>query len=136
MSDIQKQVEHIVNTIENPEQNWCNHCQCEVDHMTAETPDDYDSQNPTFLCPDCDNETGEMSGFDYLSDALDIEYIVSGDRKYLGARVLVCFGGPNVWINTRTNRVDGHWWGGEFSQSYTDNIGLDESLQELWECGA
>jgi hypothetical protein len=41
------------------------------------------------------NADGEdSSAFDYLTDALDIEYIVSSKGEYLGARVLVAFGGP------------------------------------------
>ena len=75
------------------------------------------------------------SAFDYLQDALDIEYIVNNKREYLGARVLVAFGGPNIWINTRTQTVDGAWWGDSARVSYSrDQIGLDEALEELWNC--
>jgi hypothetical protein len=81
------------------------------------------------------NADGEqMSAFDYLQDALDIEYIVNGKGEYLGARVLVAFGGPNIWVNTRTNTVEGHWWSDSCTASFTDNIGLDDALEELWNC--
>jgi hypothetical protein len=81
------------------------------------------------------NEDGEyMSAFDYLQDALDIEYIVNKDRDYLGARVLVAFGGPNIWVNTRTKTVEGYWWGEVARASFDDNIGLDEALNTLWSC--
>jgi hypothetical protein len=73
----------------------------------------------------------DFSAFDYLQDALDIEYIVSSKGEYLGARVLVAFGGPNIWVNTRTNTVEGQWWGDSASASFTDNIGLDDALGEL-----
>jgi len=79
---------------------------------------------------DIENE-GEFSAFDYLQDALDIEYIVSSKGDYLGARVLVAFGGPNIWVNTRTNTVEGHWWGDNAYAGFTDNIGLDDALREL-----
>jgi hypothetical protein len=75
-----------------------------------------------------------MTAFDYLGDALDIEYIVNSKAEYLGARVLVAFGGPNIWINTRTNTVEGQWWGDSCKATYKDNIGLDEALEELWNC--
>jgi len=75
-----------------------------------------------------------MSAFDYLQDALDIEYIVNSKREYLGARVLVAFGGPNIWVNTRTKLVEGYWWGEYAKASFDDCIGLDEALQTLWEC--
>lgn len=75
-----------------------------------------------------------MSAFDYLQDALDIEYIVNRKGEYLGARVLVAFGGPNIWINTRTNTVEGAWWSDRAEASFTDNIGLDDALSDLWAC--
>ena len=80
----------------------------------------------------CDDQ--EMSAFDYLQDALDIEYIVNSKREYLGARVLVAFGGPNIWINTRTKKVDGYWWNESASASFDDGIDLDSALEELWNC--
>lgn len=76
----------------------------------------------------------EFSVFDYLQDALDIEYIVNSKREYLGARVLVAFGGPNIWVNTRTGTVEGNWWGDSASASFTDAIGLDDALSELFNC--
>lgn len=76
-----------------------------------------------------------ISGFDYLQDCLDIQYIVSGAKEYLGARVLVAFGGPNVWINTQSMRVEGHWWSHQAHASIDgDGMGLDDALRELWEC--
>jgi hypothetical protein len=82
---------------------------------------------------DIDSE-GEFSAFDYLQDALDIEYIVSSKREFLGARVLVAFGGPNIWINTRTNTVEGAWWSDRASATFDDNLGLNDALEELYSC--
>jgi hypothetical protein len=83
---------------------------------------------------DLNADEEQMTAFDYLQDALDIEYIVNGKGEYLGARVLVAFGGPNIWVNTRTNTVEGHWWSNSCTASFTDNIGLDDALEELWNC--
>jgi hypothetical protein len=81
------------------------------------------------------NDDGEpLSAYDYLQDALDIEYIVSSKKEYLGARVLVAFGGPNIWVNTRTNTIEGHWWGDKATASFEDGIGLDDALQDLYLC--
>ena len=75
------------------------------------------------------------SAFDYLSDALDIEYIVNSKKEYLGARVLVAFGGPNIWINTRTKQVEGYWWSDSCIMSYdSDAMDLDSALSELHNC--
>ena len=83
---------------------------------------------------DLNDDGEELSAFDYLQSALDIEYIVNSKREYLGARVLVAFGGPNIWVNTRTGTVEGHCWGDSATASFTDAIGLDDALSELYNC--
>jgi hypothetical protein len=76
-----------------------------------------------------------VSAYDYLQDALDIEYVIGSDKRYLGARVLVTFGGPNIWINTRTKQVEGYWWGESAIVSYnTDEMDLDSALEDLYNC--
>jgi hypothetical protein len=80
-----------------------------------------------------EGEDGFMGGFEYLEDVLDIEYVVNSRKEYLGARILVAFGGPNIWVNTRTQTVEGCWWGERAEASYSeDKIGLDDACEELW----
>tara|TARA_R110002020_G_scaffold170207_2_gene359580 strand:+ start:12810 stop:13178 length:369 start_codon:yes stop_codon:yes gene_type:complete len=121
MKELQNQVAGIVETLAGNFDNYCRECEIEHDDNLEE-------------CPDCSEALEPMSGFDYLTDALDIEYIVNGKAEYLGARVLVCFGGPNVWINTRSGMVEGYWWQDSCTLPFTDGIGLDDALSELWEC--
>jgi len=81
-----------------------------------------------------DNEDGP-SGYDYLTDALDIQFIISSDKKYLGARVLVAFGGPNIWINTQKQMIEGYWWADtEYAYYQEDNLELDAALEEIYNC--
>lgn len=77
-------------------------------------------------------DVDEMTASEWLEDILDIQFTVSRDREYLGARVLVAFGGPNVWVDTRSRQVEGYWWGDSYTASFRDNIGLDEACSELW----
>ena len=93
-----------------------------------------DKMSNGFGDDDLNYDGEEMSAFDYLEEALDIEYIVNSKGDYLGARVLVAFGGPNIWVNTRTGIVEGVWWANRADASFTDNIGLDDALSELWAC--
>lgn len=79
-----------------------------------------------------EEEGQEATGFDYLENVLDIEWIVDRNKEYLGARVCVAFGGPNIWINTRTGRVEGFWWADSAFVPYHDALGLDEALEEMW----
>lgn len=67
----------------------------------------------------------------YLEDCLSVEYETyynSEKRRheYLGAKLLMAFGGPNVEVNTRYNTVFGNWWGDRMEMSYKD----DENI--LW----
>lgn len=76
-----------------------------------------------------------ISGYDYLSDALDIQYIVDGEGNYIAARILVAFGGPNIWINTQTKTVEGYWYGDSaFASYYDDAMNIDEACNEIWGC--
>ena len=82
-----------------------------------------------------DNEVGgECSAFDFLCDALDIRFVVSNDLEYIGAEVLVAFGGPNIWIKTTSRKVEGFWWGDyAVSEYHEDPMGLDDALREIYE---
>ena len=76
-----------------------------------------------------------LSGFDYLNDALDIQYIVTGQGEYIGARILVAYGGPNIWVNTHTGIVEGYWYG-DYATGALLNDPMDSNgaCRESWEC--
>ena len=79
----------------------------------------------------------ESSGYDYLEDVLDTQYIADEDRNYLGARVLVAFGGPNIWINTQTKTIEAYWWEDKaFAYYENDEMGINDVLAERWEVAA
>lgn len=83
-------------------------------------------------------EPVELSAYDYLEDALDIVYSVDSQRNYRGARILVGFGGPNVYIDTNTSALE-VYWGSDTATRYLPASfinELDNALQELWEMGA
>ena len=97
-----------------------------VNHITATLTNGFGDE--------VNSDDQPMSAYDYLEDVLDIEYIVNSKKEYLGARILVAFGGPNIWVNTRTGTVDGHWWGESVTATFQDNIGLDDTLSDLFNC--
>ena len=83
------------------------------------------------------DENEHTGAYDWLSDVLDIQYIVSGHKdnaEFISARVLVAFGGPNIWVNFQTKTVDGYWWGDEAHASFNDDLGVENALEELWSC--
>jgi len=93
-----------------------------------------ESLSSGFSDDDLNDDNEPMSAFDYLNDSLDIHWILNNDRTYRGARVLVAFGGPNIWVDTNTGLVEGYWWGDYAKASFDDNIGLDDCLNELFNC--
>lgn len=86
---------------------------------------------------DEDSPYDEAGGMDYLQDVLDIQYVVSGDRTYRGARICIAFGGPTAWINTMTSQLEVAWWSAtEYRELPREFVsGLDTALEELWEMG-
>ena len=88
------------------------------------------------FCPECEVRNPDtLSGLDYISDVLDINWILNSDRTLRGARLLVAFGGPNIWIDTTTATVEGHWWGESFTASYHhDEMDIEGACSELFNC--
>tara|TARA_Y100000310_G_scaffold302519_1_gene339937 strand:+ start:255 stop:548 length:294 start_codon:yes stop_codon:yes gene_type:complete len=75
---------------------------------------------------------GKQQATSFMEDALDIQYIINQDKTYRGARILVAFGGPNIWVNTQQGVVEGYWWGDDATAGFIDNMGLDDYLEEMY----
>ena len=88
-------------------------------------------------CHDCHEPLVEvmMDGFDYISDALDFQFILSSDKTLIGARILVAFGGPNIWIDTKRGEVEGYW-GGETARAsfHDDPMDVASAVSETFNC--
>ena len=82
-------------------------------------------------------EVGDMVGAsDYLEyeGAMDIEYTITAGMDWRGGRIAVSLGGPNIFINTNNNYVEGNWGGDSVSIPFTDKIGIDDHLEECYNC--
>ena len=82
---------------------------------------------------ECEDENGP-NGFDFVNvDCLDINYITDRNKKYKGARILYAFGGPNIWIDTEREEVQGYWGGEVIKKSYyIDLLSIDDACNELY----
>ena len=47
-----------------------------------------------------------VSIMDYFKDCLDIDYLVDSKKEYKGVRILVAFGGPNIYVSTISCQVE------------------------------
>lgn len=117
--EIKSHVLSIINDIENGVKREC----CTECSATLEQSD---------YCPECGTHCPDMlSGFDYVSDTLDIDWIIDYRHEFKGARLLVAFGGPNIWIDTAKQTVEGHWGGDSFTASYfRDEMDIEGACSE------
>lgn len=80
----------------------------------------------------------EQSYIDILEDALDIEvaHSIGSTPTYLGAKIYVALGGPNIWIDTRFNLMCGAWWGDSYDYPLNNDLCemLDDYIQECCNC--
>lgn len=92
-----------------------------------------------FKCPHCGeviefNDLEFLGIWDYMSDILDIDFIVSRDREYRSCKVCVAWGGPNIYIDTASAYVKLYWWTeyAEYPLSYAARDAIDEWAEEYW----
>ena len=56
------------------------------------------------------NEDGEeVSLYDYVTDALDYEVVLTSQKTVKAVRLYVTLGGPTCWIDTEEHAVICHW---------------------------
>jgi len=76
-----------------------------------------------------------ISAYDWLEGALDIVYKVDSAGTCIGGEVLVCFGGPTVWVDTDNKLIRGYWWSDNCLMHYHDDpMGINDAIIDLWEC--
>lgn len=107
---------------------WIN----DTDEWTGDEPDGWRTDDTYDIREDGYREADAL---DYLSDVLDIQYLVTSDARYRAARICIAFGGPTAWIDTRTGLLEVQWWSAPVTRSLPEKVidGLDAALEELWE---
>ena len=78
-----------------------------------------------------DDTSGTGTVTEWMEGVYDIEWITFQDGSFKGARLLVAGGGPTVWVNVKTDEVEGYWAGDHCTEPFQDNIGLRSYLEEL-----
>ena len=67
-------------------------------------------------------------------EAYSIRYIIDGSGGYLGARVMIAGGGPNVWVDTFEGKIQGFWGSDKCSYPIYDYEYIDEYWEEMYKC--
>lgn len=80
------------------------------------------------------DEPEQMSITDYINDNSlgDIRFEVDGKMELYGGKVLLAFGGPNIWLHD--DEIRGYWGGDTETWSLCSNArdALMEFFQEEW----
>lgn len=104
---------------------------------------DLSDAGDAYKCPDCGEvspvEAWETCGmWDYFDagTVLDIDYIVNYRKEYKACRVLVAYGGPNIYIDTYSGAVEMYWWTdrADFPLSRSTMAQIDEWAEEYFNC--
>ena len=70
----------------------------------------------------------------FMEHVYDIRYIVDREKRYYSAELLVAGGGPTKWGILNPKEVEGYCGGDRVTEPFIDNIGLDDSLEEMYAC--
>ena len=84
-----------------------------------------------------ENEPWEqVSFYDYFENALDIDYITNSQKEYKACRIMIAFGGPNIYVNTWERKVELYWWTEHvsFYLSADTCSAIDEYMEEYFNC--
>ena len=73
----------------------------------------------------------QETAHEWMEGVYDIEWITHKDHSYKAARLLVAGGGPTVWVNVKTDEVEGYLAGDHCTEPFQDNLGLHAYLEEL-----
>ncbi len=79
---------------------------------------------------------GENYDEDYFitDDIFDIKVLSDLNRGFIGACYAIAIGGPNIYINTYDNVVEGYWGGTKIIENldyYLYSLGLDDKFELL-----
>ena len=85
------------------------------------------------IAEDISNGDGTCAS-EFMDTTYDIRYLVNREKQYLGAQIMCAGGGPTVWVDTWTNEVKGYWGGDLVTESFIDNLGLNDYCEEMYGC--
>ena len=145
MKENRDRCKYIANEIEkiaSCDYHKCPHCG-EVHEMGEYEESEHENEAgyTCYTCPCCkeeieEDDLEELSMWDYFNDVFDIEYRIGSDKEYRSVCVMVACGGPNIYVDTQSKRVE-LYWGGEEAHAYLSNEAcaeIDSIFEELFNC--
>ncbi len=68
---------------------------------------------------------------DYLM-AYSYSFVIGSDKKYKHVRVMVAGGGPNIWIDTQDQEVQGFWGSYVYKKPIYNLDHVDDYFEDIW----
>jgi hypothetical protein len=84
---------------------------------------------------DIEHEDDRGGLYNWINKQLEVnEWRLFGDKTYKSAAILCTFGGPNIYVDTGTKYVEGHWGCDEIKLPIPYDIcdALDEILEDIY----
>ena len=113
---------------------------CKLDGCTIRQEKVFDEIHIFYVMPDGeaifegDIEVADIG--DYFDDFYDVDYIIGSDKKYKACRVLVAFGGPNIYIDTWEKEVQLFRWSDTATADIPEDLCMviDEFFEAIYTC--
>lgn len=104
----------------------CPHCRALI---TRENKHDGAYGFPAYTCPECGEDFDEhdvnkpVTIYNYFADneIFDIKYTIDENFDFCGARAMITFGGPNIYIDTERESIMLRWWNESAEYSLTSS---------------
>lgn len=75
----------------------------------------------------------QVTMYEYFDEVYNTRYVLDGNLDYVAVRLMVACGGPNVWVDTETARVELYWWGDRASYPLTSSaVSEIDALASEW----
>ena len=73
--------------------------------------------------------------YEYFEDPLDIEFRCDARKRFRNVAVMLAFGGPNVYVDTKDREVKCYWGGSRGFAWLPSEVcnEIEEYFEELWE---
>ena len=68
----------------------------------------------------------------WLDNPLDVDFVCDAYREYRAGRLYLALGGPTIYVDTRTETVEGRWWSDSVSVPCDTDM-VDDELRARWE---
>lgn len=100
-------------------------------HILEKDGDDY--QEALKYASESNNISIDSVDFLDIFTLYDETYIVDRDMNYLGSRLMIAGGGPNIWIDTYERKIKLYWWTDYGEIDYIDNWDVQSIGEELYQ---